>query len=448
MGALKFADLRVLRPLVHLLVPLSMHWIGFELTVPVLVDVIAGTLCPGEKSCPEAIYLTGLRQSIVGIFRIFVDLLLGQLADEYGRKPLLLLTVFTPVVPFAVLAWDQSKPSVYAYLVLHTISMIISQGSIFCIAVAYAADVVERSNRAAAFGLITGLFSASHVLGNALARFLPEEWVFEVSIALLICCTLYIKIFLAETVSESPRPLHVSGSSTMLVRILQERWYSMKDTVTLITSSGTLRSISYITFFYKLGMTGISSVLLYYLKAVFGFNKNQFSEILMVVGIGSIFSQALVFPLINPFVGEKVILCLALLASIAYALLYGLAWAPWVPYLSSSFGVIYILEKASTYAIVSKAANLSDQGKVQGFFAGIRSVASLLSPIVMSPLTSFFISSKAPFNFKGFSILLASVSMMIALVHALLLNSEDGDKDGNCRSEETRDESIEAPLVS
>ena len=96
----------------------------------------------------------------------------------------------------------------YAYYVLRTISYIISQGSIFCIAVAYVvrcisfiyllnmfkkferikcyfvtflqADIVDNRKRVAVFSWITGLFSASHVVGNLLARFLPEEYIFEV----------------------------------------------------------------------------------------------------------------------------------------------------------------------------------------------------------------------------------------------------------------------------
>lgn len=38
----------------------------------------------------------------------------------------------------ALLAWNKSREVVYAYYVLRTISFIISQGSIFCISVAYA----------------------------------------------------------------------------------------------------------------------------------------------------------------------------------------------------------------------------------------------------------------------------------------------------------------------
>ncbi|KAJ6804316.1 hippocampus abundant transcript-like protein 1 isoform X1 [Iris pallida] len=268
-------EIRVLRPLLHLLIPLCIHWISEEMTVSVLVDVTTRALCPGEKSCPQAIYLTGLQQTVVGVFKMVVLPVQGQLADEYGRKPLLLITMSTTIIPFAVLVWSESKTSVYVYLVLRTISFIISQGSIFCISVAYAADVVEGSKRASAFGWITGLFSASHVLGNALARFLPEEWIFEVSITLLICATLYVNTFLVETVNRTQRPHQGVPCSAMVLQVIQGRWMSMKDAASLVFSSEILKRISVISFFYELGMSGISGVLLYYLKSVFWFQQKS-----------------------------------------------------------------------------------------------------------------------------------------------------------------------------
>ncbi|XP_038712326.1 hippocampus abundant transcript-like protein 1 [Tripterygium wilfordii] len=418
-------EFRELRPLLHLLLPLCFHWIAEEMTVSVLVDVVTNALCPGQTTCSQAIYINGLQQTVVGIFKMLVLPLLGQLADEYGRKPLLLVTVSTTIIPFTLLALNQSKESVYAYYALRTVSYIISQGSIFCIAVAYVADVVNVSKRAAVFSWITGLFSASHVLGNVLARFLPEKYIFVVSIALLIFCPVYMQLFLVETVEPKPPRVHSSSCLTKIMKVAHARYESMRDAAAIVISSPTLGGISLVSFFYELSMSGISSVLLYYLKAVFGFDKNQFSEILMMVGIGSILSQIVLLPIINPLVGEKVILCLALLASIAYALLYGLAWAPWVPYLSASFGVIYVLVKPATYAIISRSASSTNQGKAQGFIAGVQAIASLLSPLAMSPLTTWFLSSNAPFDCKGFSIIVASICLMISLGCACMLKPEE-----------------------
>ncbi|KAL5068719.1 hypothetical protein RYX36_019606 [Vicia faba] len=261
-----------LRPLFHLLLPLGIHWIAEEMTVYVLVDVTTTALCPQQSTCSKFIYINSLQQSIVGIFKMVVLPLLGQLSDKHGRKPLLLVTMSTTIILFALLAWNQSEEFVYAYYVTRTFSYIISQGSIFCISVA---DVVNENKRATVFSWITGLFSASHVLGNILARFLPQNYIFLI----------------------------------------------------------------------------------------------------------------VLLPILNPLVGEKVILCSALLASITYALLSGIAWAPWVPYLSASFGIIYVLVKPSTYAIISKASSSSNQGKAQTFIAGAQSISDLLSPIAMSHLT-------------------------------------------------------------
>uniref|UniRef100_A0A6N2M3W8 RRM domain-containing protein n=1 Tax=Salix viminalis TaxID=40686 RepID=A0A6N2M3W8_SALVM len=350
------------------------------MTVSVLVDVLTSALCPDQTTCSE----------VVGIFKMVVLPLLGQLADEYGRKLLLLITISTSMFPF---------------------------------------DIIKEENRAAAFSWITGLFSASHVIGNLLARFLPEKYIFVVSIALLIFGSVYMYFFLAETVEPVEKRERDSTFLTNIINFTRKRYESMRYAAVLVFRSPTLKVISLVSFFYELGMSGISSVLLYYLKAVFGFNKNQYSEILSVVGVGAIFSQILVLPLLNPFVGEGVILCLALLASIAY-----------VPYMSAAFGAIYILVKPATYAVISKGSSSVNQGKVQGFIAGVQSIASLLSPLAMSPLTSWFLSSDAPFNCKGFSIIVASVSMMIALCFACLLKLDE-------KSSHDPEEEIESPLL-
>ncbi|XP_059665936.1 uncharacterized protein LOC132311829 isoform X1 [Cornus florida] len=444
MGWGKLLSVKELRPLLHLMLPLFVHGIGEVMPIPVLVDVTTRALCPENTACSRVIYINGIQQTVVGIFKMVVLPVLGQLSDEHGRKPLLLITISTTIIPFGLLAISESKEFVYAYYVIRTFSNIISQGSLFCIAIAYAADVIDDNKRAAVFSWISGLFSASHVLGNVLVRFLPEDYIFEVSIALLIFCPVYIQLFLPETVHLTLKQDKSAFCLHKAFKVVQERYNSMKYAAIIVINSPTLKGISLVSFFYEMGMTGISSVLLYYLKAAFGFNKDQFSEILMMVGIGSIVSQMLVLPLLNPLVGEKVILCSSLLASIAYALLYGLAWASWVPYLSASFGVIYCLVKPATYAIISKASSSNDQGKAQGFIAGVESISSLLSPLAISPLTSLFLSSNAPFDCKGFSIICASSCMVIALGCAWMLKPEAPPKNDL----EANVDNIESPLLS
>ncbi|XP_024525940.1 hippocampus abundant transcript 1 protein isoform X2 [Selaginella moellendorffii] len=420
----------VLRPLIHLIFATLLHIMATMMVIPALTDVLLGALCPGQAECNEAIYLTGIQQIIAGIGTMLVTPILGELSDEYGRKPLLMIPFSAAVLPMAILAYSQSRPFVYAYMVVGTVVRIFAEGGITCLSFAYVSDCIERRYRALAIGVLMGSFSVGYVIGILLARVLAQDQIFKVAAVVIAFAAVYVKVFLPETNAERGPPLLPNHSDThqqhkrdecRSTPLLMRSTSSITDTVLLFKQNNLLTQVAVIVFFSSLGEAGLQGSLLYYLKATFGFAKDQFAELMLINGLASVFSQLLIMPVFVHFFGEKIVLFIAISASASHALLYGVAWADWVPYVCSSFSIFFVLSFPCIGSIVSKTAEPEEQGKFQGLIAGIRSFATILSPLAISPLTALFLSKDAPFNCPGFSLIVAGSVMVLALVQALML---------------------------
>ncbi|EFJ33355.1 hypothetical protein SELMODRAFT_167756 [Selaginella moellendorffii] len=408
----------VLRPLIHLIFATLLHIMATMMVIPALTDVLLGALCPGQAECNEAIYLTGIQQIIAGIGTMLVTPILGELSDEYGRKPLLMIPFSAAVLPMAILAYSQSRPFVYAYMVVGTVVRIFAEGGITCLSFAYVSDCIERRYRALAIGVLMGSFSVGYVIGILLARVLAQDQIFKVAAVVIAFAAVYVKVFLPETNAERGPPLLPNHSDTHQ----QHKRDECRSTPLLMRSTSSITdTVAVIVFFSSLGEAGLQGSLLYYLKATFGFAKDQFAELMLINGLASVFSQLLIMPVFVHFFGEKIVLFIAISASASHALLYGVAWADWVPYVCSSFSIFFVLSFPCIGSIVSKTAEPEEQGKFQGLIAGIRSFATILSPLAISPLTALFLSKDAPFNCPGFSLIVAGSVMVLALVQALML---------------------------
>ncbi|EEE63183.1 hypothetical protein OsJ_17992 [Oryza sativa Japonica Group] len=379
----------------HLLVFGFLFNLGVYMVAPAMTDVTMDALCPGQDECSLAIYLTGLQQAITGLGALVATPIVGNLSDKYGRKALLLLPATASILPLVILACNRTKAFFYAYYITRMVTAMVAEGSMHCLSLAYVADKVPPSRRAAAFGVFSGVCLAGFVAGTVAA-------------VVAAAAAVYMRAFVKETdggasllratagdENSSSHPLCVPSCSSSSSQDVApptlpplRKALSLSDMADLLTTSSTFSRESLVIFFYSLGETGLQTAILYFLKVQFQYSKNQYANLLLVIGIAGSLSQAFI---------------------------YSIAWTPWVPYLGASFVIVSILVNPSIRSIVSKRAGPFEQGMVQGCLTGISSTANVISPIVFSPLTAWFLSETAPFNFRGFSLACAGFAMLIAL---------------------------------
>ncbi|CAI0468924.1 unnamed protein product [Linum tenue] len=416
----------------HLFMTVFLSTLSAIMVVPAITDVTMEALCPGVDECSLAIYLSGFQQAVIGVGTVVMMPLIGNLSDRYGRKALLTFPITISIIPLATLAYSRSTEFFYAYYILRTLTAMLSEGSTNCLALAYVADNISESKRTSAFGILAGVGSAAFVFGTLAARFLSTALAFQVAAVLSMVAAVYMRVFLKDKLSETGHLL----AQPILKQIVSnddevgddkvafKAFPSVGDLVSLLRTSVTFSQAAIVTFFNSLAEGGLQAAMMYYLKARFQFSKNQYADLMLIVGLAGMLSQLVLMPLLAPFVAEQKLLSLGLLVGCANTVVLSVAWSNWVPYATAVFTVVVVLVTPCLRSIASKQVGSSEQGKAQGCLSGIGSIGSIISPLLFSPLTAMFLSEKPPFDFPGFSILCIGFMTMIAFIQSLMITAD------------------------
>ncbi|CAN8277048.1 unnamed protein product [Cochlearia groenlandica] len=418
----------------HLFVTIFLHGFSSFIVAPVITDVSMEALCPGQEECSLAIYLSGFQQVITGVGSLMMMPLLGSLSDKHGRKTLLTLPMLLNILPLATLAYSRGTNVFYIYYLLRTFTSIICDGSVLCLALAFVADNVSEERRASAFGILTGVGSFAFVCANLCARFLPTPTIFQVATTMAILSTIYMRLFLPDSTRENAMEAPNIITSEKLSYVLLEDYPKHKSGISkairsvcemasLINNSVPLFQVAMISFFSSLGEAGLHASSMYYLKAKFHFNKDQFADLMIIFGAAGSISQLLIMPILVPVLKEERLLSIGLFFGCAHMFLLSVAWSSWVPYLAAMFSLLSIFPQSCMRSIVSKQVTSYEQGKAQGIISSICSLANIISPLAFSPLTGWFLSEKSPFEFQGFSIMCAGFTMTIAFIQSLMIRA-------------------------
>ncbi|KAG8497807.1 hypothetical protein CXB51_007371 [Gossypium anomalum] len=411
------------KALSHLYVTVFLSGFASFIVVPAITDVTMFALCPGTDECSLAIYLSGFQQAVIGVGTALMMPLIGNLSDQYGRKSLLTTTT----------------NYFYAYYTLRTLTAMISEGSINCLALAYLADNISDTQRASAFGILAGISSGAFVFATLAARFLSAGSTFQVATFVSMLAVVYMRIFLEESIpdrndgmtqpilKETEGVIQKDGNVDTRKMPVFKTIPSLKDIIRLIKSSPSFSQAAIVAFFQSLAEGGMICSIMYYLKARFHFNKNQFADLMLIAGIISTVSQLFIMPLLVSPIGDGRLLSIGLLVSCLNSILNSLAWSAWVPYAATALSILMVFTTPSLRSIVSKQVGTTEQGKAQGCISGVTSLANIIAPLIFSPLT------EAPFHFPGFSILCIAITSMIAFIQSLTIGkTPSNSRDENC----------------
>ncbi|KAI4342217.1 hypothetical protein MLD38_026866 [Melastoma candidum] len=419
----------------HLLVTVFLYCFSNLIVVPAITDVTISALCPGDPdgSCSLAIYLSGFQQAIIGLGTVVMTPWVGNMSDKHGRKALLTLPLAFSIVPLAIMAYNRETNYFYAYFAVRTLTAMVGTDAVTCLAVAYLADNVPETQRISTFSILYGVISAGFVGSTLAARFISTSLTFQVAAFMSMVTVVYMRIFLEDShpeADEISRPI-LNGSDALDVDAdgggsakkahAFKKVVSLGDIFGLMRSSRTFSLAAFVAFCNNIAEGGLQASLLYFLKARFHFSKNQFADLMLIVGVAGTLSQLIIMPFLAPLLGEERLLSIGLLLGSSHMFLYSISWSSWVPYATTVFAIFVVFVSPCIRSIASKQVGPFDQGKAQGCLAGISSFANIVSPLIFSPLTAMFLSEKAPFPFPGFSIMCMGVVMMIGFVQSLAI---------------------------
>jgi len=383
---------------------------GWGLIIPVMADLIAQL-----KGIPvnQASTYGALLLSVFAITQFLFAPVMGNLSDRYGRRPVLLLSLFGFGVDYIILALAPA----YGWLFIGRVIAGIT-GASFTTASAYIADVsTDPATRAKNFGMIGAAFGLGFVLGPALGGLLASFGVrapFYAAAGLCLLNCIYGYFFLPESLSkENRRPFDWKKANPF-------------GSLKFLTSHPEIGGLAFSFFLIYLGAQAVQSNWNYFTIYRFGWSEKMVGISLAVVGVLVGGVQAGLTRVINPKIGNEKSIYLGLSLYSIGLILFAFATQGWMMF---AFLIPYCLGGLcgpSLQAVISGQVPANQQGELQGALTSLMSLTTVIGPFIMSETFEYFTSNRAPFYFPGMHFLIGALCMILSIVIASKVLSRNG----------------------
>lgn len=384
-------------------ITLLIDFTGFGIISPVIPKLIEN-LIGGDIS--DASQYGGWLTFSYAILQFVCAPILGGLSDRYGRRPVLLLSMFGMGVDYLFLAF---APSIF-WLFVSRIILGITGASITA-ASAYIADISTPEKRAQNFGLLGMALGIGFTLGPSIGGLFSTMWgmraPFLVTAALSLINALYGYFILPESLKIENRRAFDWKRSNPVGTLKQLRKYQ------------NIYSLLGAVFLIYVAVQAIQSNWTFYTMFKFNWKEDMVGYSLSLSGILLAIVQGGLIRIVLPKLGYHRAVYIGLLIYMVSFLLFGLAGSGWM-----MFAILVIYSMGGIFGpslqgIMSNQVPPTEQGELQGGMTSLISLSNIIGPLLMTGVFHHFSKKNTPFLFPGAPFFLAafltSISALLAI---------------------------------
>lgn len=389
---------------IFVFVTVFIDMVGFGLIMPVLprlIEDVSGTDLAGASLWGGWLFFA------YGGMQFLFGPAIGNLSDAYGRRPVLLVSVFGLFVDYLLTAFAPNMVWLFVGRIFAGIC-----GASYTTANAYLADITKPEERAKVFGMMGAAFGLGFVIGPAIGGLLGEfgpRVPFFVAAGLSFINVAYGYFILPETLApENRRPFQWARANPLGALKVFRAYHGVLP-------------LAGVMFFYFFATSVYPAIWAFWGIAAFGWSEATVGLTLAAFGlVSAVIQGGLTGPVVK-WLGERNTavfgFVMAIVAVIGYGLAPGLTAVLILLVIHGPEGFVH----PALSAIMSKQAPEDAQGELQGGIASLQSIGMLLGTVLYAQVFGWFMKPNPVLVSPSVGFFLAGVLLTGMLAYFLTL---------------------------
>ncbi len=349
--------------LIFILITVFIDMLGLGILIPVIPFVV--------RQFSESAFTVGLLSMSFALFQFFAAPILGRLSDRYGRRPLLLVSLFGSAIGYVLFGLAHSLAMLFTARMVDGIS-----GGNISIAQAYIADVTEPKDRSRNFGLVGAVFALGFIIGPAIGGALSHYWGLAAP-ALFAAALAFGNTLLGFFVLPETRPAAKRTRAPMTFRSLNPIGSVMRG-----MQDQHLGPVFLAIFAFNVAFSGLQSNFSLFTLARFGWGPQENAVLFSAIGISGALTQGLIMRRVVKVFRDQSIATAGLLIQSAAYMCIAFARAPWMIFLWSSAMALGVgITTPTLSGIVSTSVSDQEQGMMLGTVQSVSALTRIVGPL-------------------------------------------------------------------